>query len=185
MAEIWILRLGHRRNRDKRISTHVGLVARAFGANGIIFSGDYDENVLESIKRVVEIWGGPFEAIYEKDWKRLIIAKKEEGFIVIHLTMYGENLPDIIDEIRRLFYKMNKSLLIIVGAEKVPGIVYELADYNIAISNQPHSEVAALAVFLDWLFEGKELKRTFKDAKLKIIPCKKGKKVLKASTNPS
>ena len=47
---IVVLRLGHRRARDKRISTHVGLVARAFGAQKIIYSGEKDQKLLDSIK---------------------------------------------------------------------------------------------------------------------------------------
>ena len=48
-------------------------------------------------------------------------------------------------------------LLVVVGAEKVPWDVYEQAEYNVGVTNQPHSEVASLAVFLDRLFEGEEL----------------------------
>ena len=33
---ITILRIGHRISRDKRITTHVALVARAFGADNIL-----------------------------------------------------------------------------------------------------------------------------------------------------
>jgi tRNA (cytidine56-2'-O)-methyltransferase len=91
--------------------------------------------------------------------------------------MYGINLPDIIDEVRRI-WKDGKDLLVIVGGEKVPGEVYGLADYNIAVGNQPHSEIAALATFLDWLQEGKELRKEFSNVKLKIIPSPNGKKVL-------
>ncbi len=177
---IWVLRLGHRVKRDQRISTHVGLVARAFGAIGIIFSGDKDCSVIESLSRVSSKWGGPFYAIYIEKWRKFLAnwKKNKKGFIV-HLTMYGLNLPDIISEIRKEFFEHNKNLLVIVGAEKVPRHVYEIADYNVAVSNQPHSEVAALAVFLDWLFGGKELRKEFKDAKLRIIPCSKGKNVKK------
>ncbi|HIQ55257.1 MAG TPA: tRNA (cytidine(56)-2'-O)-methyltransferase, partial [Pyrodictium sp.] len=71
-----------------------------------------------------------------------------------------------------------KPKLIVVGAEKVPPFFYEIADYNVAIGNQPHSEVAALAIFLDRLYEGKELHVHFEDAKLKIIPSRKGKHVV-------
>ncbi|NIS35916.1 MAG: tRNA (cytidine(56)-2'-O)-methyltransferase, partial [Actinobacteria bacterium] len=39
-------------------------------------------------------------------------------------------------------------LLVVVGAAKVSFDVYEAADWNVAVTNQPHSEVAALAVFL-------------------------------------
>ena len=168
-----VLRLGHRRSRDKRISTHVGLVARAFGADGIVFVGDVEDKVLESIRKVVERWGGPFfvERVesyreYIKDWKR-------RGGMVVHLTMYGINIEgtDVLDRIRRT----GRDILVVVGAEKVPRDVYELADFNVAIGNQPHSEVSALAVFLDRLFEGKELTRQFIGARLVIIPSERGK----------
>ena len=33
---ITVLRIGHRISRDKRITTHVALVARAFGADNIL-----------------------------------------------------------------------------------------------------------------------------------------------------
>ncbi|HEX69064.1 MAG TPA: tRNA (cytidine(56)-2'-O)-methyltransferase, partial [Candidatus Bathyarchaeota archaeon] len=51
--------------------------------------------------------------------------------------------------------------------------------FNVAIGNQPHSECSSLAVFLDRLFEGKELEKEFENAKLKIIPQARGKKVVK------
>jgi predicted SpoU family rRNA methylase len=40
-----------------------------------------------------------------------------------------------------------------------------------------------LAVFLDRYFEGKELSRKFKGAKVKIIPEKRGKKLEKITQN--
>lgn len=172
-----VLRIGHRKGRDKRISTHVGLVARAFGADGIIYAGDVEDQIIEKLNDVTKRWGGPFFAEKTKSWRRIIKEWKEKGGIVVHLTMYGINIENsnIINEIK----SRNRDILVIVGAEKVPREVYEMADYNIAIGNQPHSEVSALAIFLDRLFEGKELVKEFKNAKLKIIPCAKGKKVIR------
>jgi tRNA (cytidine56-2'-O)-methyltransferase len=89
--------------------------------------------------------------------------------------MYGININDKIEEIR----KINSSLLVIVGSQKVEGWYYYNSDYNIAIGNQPHSEVAALAIFLDKLYKGEELNIQFSDAKLKILPQERGKKVIK------
>ena len=92
----------------------------------------------------------------------------------MHLTMYGMNLPDVINEI------MADNLLIIVGAEKVPPDVYELADWNIAVGNQPHSEVAALAVTLDRIntLSGRDaLKEEFTGGELNIVPKRRGKEV--------
>ncbi|NIU84342.1 MAG: tRNA (cytidine(56)-2'-O)-methyltransferase, partial [Candidatus Thorarchaeota archaeon] len=41
----------------------------------------------------------------------------------------------------------------------------------------PHSEIAALAIFLDRLFQRKELKRRFEGAKIKVTPQERGKKI--------
>ena len=64
----------------------------------------------------------------------------------------------------------------IVGGAQVPPEFYQIADYNLSISNQPHSEVAALSVFLHELFEGKELDKKFKGKKT-ILPSEKEKKI--------
>mgnify|MGYP000147270295 CR=1 FL=1 len=174
--KIIVLRYGHRPQRDKRISTHVALVARAFGADGIIFSDVIDEKVEESIKKVVETWGGDFFVKMGIPWRKVIKEWKEKGGIIVHLTMYGENIEssDVVERIKQ----ENKDILLIVGSQKVPSEFYKIADYNVAIGNQPHSEVAALAVFLYKFFEGKCLLKEYKSAKLKIIPQKRGKKVV-------
>ena len=72
---------------------------------------------------------------------------------------------------------MPDNILVVVGAEKVPAEMYDLADWNVAVGSQPHSEVAALAVFLDHLMEGQELNKDF-DGGLKIIPSPRGKQVV-------
>ncbi len=170
--KIVVLRYGHRPARDKRVTTHCALVARAFGAHKIIITDVKDENVENSVKKVVELWGGPFEIVSGIPWRKVIKEWKGE---IIHLTMYGLPLNKVIGEIR----SSTKDKLILVGAEKVPKDFYEIANYNVAITNQPHSEVAALAVFLHELFRGKELEKKFKNAKMKVIPCERGKKVVK------
>jgi tRNA (cytidine56-2'-O)-methyltransferase len=88
--------------------------------------------------------------------------------------MYGININNINNDISNL-----DNLLVIVGAEKVESWYYHVADYNIAISNQPHSEVAALAIFLDRIYKGEELNIVFRDSKFLIVPQKAGKKVIK------
>ena len=158
---ITVLRLGHRRKRDERLSTHCGLVARAFGADKIIFSGEEDSRLLDSLEKLVEKWGGRFEVSYEKNWKRVI---KDFRGVKVHLTMYGMPVQDKIDEIRKA-----KNLLVIIGSEKVPKDVYHLADYNIAITSQPHSEAAALAVFLHEYFRGKELEKEFEGWRVRVL----------------
>jgi len=69
--------------------------------------------------------------------------------------------------------------LIIVGSQKVPGDFYsnEVSDFNVSIGNQPHSECAALAIFLDRFFSGKELTVDFEKAKMRIVPKARGKEI--------
>jgi tRNA (cytidine56-2'-O)-methyltransferase len=173
-----VLRLGHRPERDKRITTHVGLVARAFGAEEMMLA-TRDGSVEESLASVAERWGGGFVLKAGVSWKREVTSWKERGGKVVHLTMYGSRLQEALGEIR-----CSPKILVVVGAEKVPAEVYQLADWNVAVGNQPHSEVAALAVFLDRLFEGQELSREFEGG-LKIIPSARGKHVVGNEEEPS
>jgi len=168
---VYVLRLGHRIKRDARITTHVALTARAFGADGIVYAGDRDVMLERKVEDVVERWGGPFWIRYESEWRRFLEEWRSRG-VIVHLTMYGVPVDDCIGRIPK-----DVDLLVVVGSAKVPREVYELAHFNVAIGNQPHSEVAALAVFLDRLFGGKELKRKFADAKMQIVPCERGKQV--------
>jgi len=162
-----VLRLGHRVGRDVRITTHICLAARALGADKVFLSGEKDESIIKSIDGVVKRWGGKFEVEYRKDWRAVMKGWKGK---TVHLTMYGEPLDDRIGLLRK-----EKDLLVIVGAEKVPSEVYRNADFNLSVSGQPHSEVAALAVFLDRFFGGKELEKRFPKAKLRIVPQAHGK----------
>tara|TARA_B100001765_G_C19235288_1_gene220030 strand:- start:194 stop:475 length:282 start_codon:yes stop_codon:yes gene_type:complete len=90
--------------------------------------------------------------------------------------MYGENLPDVEQEIKSI--KNNSNIIIVIGSEKIPSDLLHLSTLNVAISNQPHSEVAALAIILDRIFSGKQLSIQFDKARLKIVPKKQGKKVI-------
>ncbi len=173
MPKIYVLRYGHRPERDKRITTHVALVARAFGAHGFILADIIDQKIAQTIRKVQERWGGNLYFEMGVNTRRYINEWKKRGGKIIHLTMYGLHIDDVIEEIR----KIKEDILIIIGAEKVPRYFYEVADYNVAIGNQPHSEVAALAVFLDRYYQGKELHLTFPNAKIIIEPSPKGKKV--------
>jgi tRNA (cytidine56-2'-O)-methyltransferase len=170
---ITVLRLGHRLVRDERMSTHLGLVARAFGADELILTGKEDD-IAHSINKVVERWGGHFKVSFSQSWKKAIEEwKSSHNGLVIHLTMYGEELDNALALINEHFDKCsgsNRSLLVIVGAEKVPPEVYVISDFNVSVGHQPHSEIAALAVFLDRLYRGKELYSTFDEAKIRILP---------------
>jgi len=172
--EVVVLRLSHRAARDKRITTHVALVARAFGADKIVITGDPDSRIIEGINEVTSRWGGDFRSEYHATYRSVLKEYKDKGFEVIHLTMYGIPIQDVAGKLRA----SKRDKLIIVGGEKVPGEVFEIADYNIAVTNQPHSEVSSLAILLDRLFNGEELGRTFPNAEIKVIPQERGKKFM-------
>jgi tRNA (cytidine56-2'-O)-methyltransferase len=173
MSKIVVLRMGHRPQRDKRVTTHVALVARAFGADGVVIADVKDSGVERSVRKLVDLWGGPFFIRSGEPWRRVIEDWHSSGGLVVHLTMYG--LP--VDDVRPKIH--DRDLLLVVGAEKMPGELFDLADFNVAVGHQPHSEVAALGVLLDKVFNGSELKKEFKRWKLRIIPRNKGKKVEK------
>jgi tRNA (cytidine56-2'-O)-methyltransferase len=164
---IAVLRIGHRLVRDDRTTTHVALVSRSFGCN-ILYMTDVNDDIKSTLDDVNNRWGyaSNFKIEIVKGWRNVIVNWKKNGGIVIHLTMYGLNVDDIIRKIK----DNNNDILIIVGAEKVPKEIYTLSDYNIAIGNQPHSEISSLAIVLDRIFEGKQLKLNFESAKMKIIP---------------
>ena len=162
---IEVLRLGHRLPRDCRITTHCCLVARAFGASKLYYSGQKDKEMEEVIKKLVKDFGGKFHVEYIEDEFKFLTTKKNKTNI-IHLTMYGEDY--------KKFIKKEKNYLIIIGGSKVPGIFYKKSNFNISIGDQPHSEVSALGIFLEFL----NLKKFFKNNIKKIIQYKRNKKIL-------
>ena len=168
---IEVLRIGQRIVRDDRVTTHVALVARAFGATKI-YMNEVNPEIRDTINKINETWGGKFKIEIITKWKDIINSKKNTSKIV-HLTMYGENINEIQDKIQQ-----EDNILIVVGAEKVPREVYELAHYNVSIGNQPHSEVSALAILLDRLQKGGQFEKKFSDSKRSIIPSKNGKNVI-------
>jgi tRNA (cytidine56-2'-O)-methyltransferase len=175
-AEVTVLRLGHRPGRDKRITTHCGLVARALGAKKMVISGDEDDELVARLGGLGKKWGGKFSCEYRKDWRKAI---KEFKGVKVHLTMYGEDFRKVIGKTRDAKNKAKpKPLLLVVGAGKVPREVYGLCDYNAAVGNQPHSEVAAIALFL-YELNGRKLGSGFSGGAVAIVPQAHGKKVVK------
>jgi len=177
--EIAVLRWGHR-FRDQRVTTHVALVARAFGASKFILADVKDEEVRATVEKVVAQWGGKFDFEMGKPWKQVVKEWRSRRGVVVHLTVYGENIQTsgIMERIKA----SGKDVLVIVGSQKVPREFFSpnISDFNVAVGNQPHSEISSLAVFLDRFYEGKEFGIRFDGAKLKIFPQKHGKKVLKS-----
>ncbi len=168
---VQVLRIGHRLVRDDRVTTHAALVSRAFGAEKIYMTG-IDQSVKESVDAVSTRWGGRFEVEVVDDWKKIARSWKKDDGRIAHLTMYGLNINDVVSKISK-----EKKLLVMIGAEKVPREAYDIADYNIAVGNQPHSEIAALAVFLDRISGGKQLQKGFDGGRLRVVPSERGKKV--------
>jgi len=168
VPNITVLRLGHRPERDKRITTHVALTARAFGAKGILVSTK-DPVLEESVQDVVKRFGGDFTIISGINWHHYL---RDFQGTVVHLTMYGLPVDEVASKIPE------GDVLIVVGAEKVPPEVYQRADLNVAVGNQPHSEVAALAILMDRIFQGKGLEQEYQGALIKVMPCERGKNVV-------
>ncbi len=177
MPEVVVLRWGHRPARDVRLTTHVVLTARALGATGLILSDIKDSKLQHTIEKVKLNWGGPFFFEMGTPWKKVVRDWRQRGGVVVHLTAYGENLEttDVLHRIKA----SGRDILVVVGSQKVPNEFFSeaVSDFNVAIGNQPHSECASLGVFLDRFFEGEELTKKFKNAKMKILPQKRGKKM--------
>lgn len=170
--QVTVLRLGHRPGRDERMTTHVGLTARALGADKVVLA-NAARNQADTVIDITDRFGGPFDVASTEEPKRLI--RDFEGRVV-HLTMYGEPVQEVEADVREAHAEA--PLLVVVGAEKVPFEVYEHADWNVGVTNQPHSEVASLAVFLDRLFEGRELDRDWENPDRVVVPQETGKRVV-------
>ena len=173
-----VLRLGHRLGRDPRITTHLALVSRALGATEFMLSGDEDPGLFQNIDSVNERFGGNMQCTHvagAMGWlKRFTQKDAGDGHpgVAVHLTMYGEPYREAIPKIRR-----DRPIVVVVGGAKVPPEAFEYAHYNVAVGNQPHSEVAALALFMEaWFGEG-GTERNFADARLIIEPSARGKTV--------
>jgi tRNA (cytidine56-2'-O)-methyltransferase len=174
-----VLRLGYRKGRDPRITTHLALVSRALGATNFLLAGDEDKELFENIASVNDRFGGDMDCEHvdgAMGWLRRFTqqdAGDGEPGVAVHLTMYGEPYREVIPRIRR-----DRPVVVIVGGAKVPSDVFEYAQYNVAVGNQPHSEVAALALFMEGWYGQGGTERHFPDARLVIEPSARGKSVI-------
>ncbi|MDX1534221.1 MAG: tRNA (cytidine(56)-2'-O)-methyltransferase [Thermoplasmata archaeon] len=176
MPRLVVLRIGHRLVRDQRMTTHVALTARALGADAV-WVDRKDPDLEARVADVVARFGGPFEV---RSGLPLHSTLRAWEGSVVHLTMYGVPLEEALPRIPR-----DRDLLLVVGSEKVPGDLFERAAFNVAVGNQPHSEVAALAVFLDRFLEGEGLRKRF-EGRMRVQPSAHGKVVTtRASEDPS
>ena len=126
---IEVVRIGQRVVRDDRVTTHVALVSRAFGAEKI-FMTEVNPEIKDTLEKINNTWGGNFIVEFIENWKSIIKKKKEDGFKIIHLSMYGEKINDIQMQLRT-----EEKILVVVGAEKVPREIYELSDYNVGVGS--------------------------------------------------
>jgi len=163
MDEIVVLRYGHRPYRDLRVTSHCCLVARALGASKIVIEGFEDKNLEKTMGDIVRRWGGKFEVGFTDSWLKEVKKFKKKGFYITHLSMYGTPFNEAVESIRK-----NKKVAVIIGSQKVEIGVYQESDLNVSIGKQPHSEIGALAVYLDRLFEGKELDKKFSGARIEL-----------------
>jgi tRNA (cytidine56-2'-O)-methyltransferase len=138
------------------------------GASGI-FVDTPDPVLEENVRSVAERFGGSFRVKTGVGWKD---ALKDFDGVSVQLTMYGQKLDEGLPKIPQ-----DRDIMIIVGAEKVPFEVYERADLNISVGNQPHSEIAALAVLLDRFTAGKNL-YSERDGNMSVVPNERGKTVV-------
>ena len=168
-SDVTVVRLAHRPGRDERMTTHVGLAARALGADRVLLPAEAGEAV-ETVEDVTDRFGGPFGV---ESVETPLAAVRRWDDPIVHLTMYGEPVQDVVPAVRAAH--ASEPLLVVVGGGKVAFEVYEAADWNVAVTNQPHSEIAALAVFLDRLFEGRELDREWENARRRVVPEAAGK----------
>jgi len=93
------------------VTTHLFLAARALGASGGFYSGEKDEKVERSIGKVCRSWGGEFRIAHVPRWRKKMHEWKKRGGEIVHLTMYGLPIAEVIGRIRR----STKSLLVVVG----------------------------------------------------------------------
>jgi tRNA (cytidine56-2'-O)-methyltransferase len=167
-----VLRVGHRPGRDPRLTTHLALAARAFGADRMLLNPP-DPDLAARIAAVTDGWGGTFEVVPTPDWRRAVRAFDGP---VVHLTMYGLPFAKVRPRLARA-----RQVLLVVGGAKVPPDLYRVATHNVAVGHQPHSEVAAVAVVLAELL-GVPGPGRWPGARRAIEPRARGKRVVGGRT---
>src|SRR3989442_10912173 len=113
---IAVLRLGHRPARDKRVTTHVALTARAFGADAVLVS-TRDVGLERGLRSVTARFGGPFEVRTGVPWRETL---REWGGPILPPTKYRETPQDALPPNPK-----TENPLLVVRAEKVPRAVFD------------------------------------------------------------
>lgn len=154
------------------------LVARAFGAAGVTFSSRKDQRLIKYMQQTNNKWGGSFAVDFESNYMKML--GQESSYKKVYLTRYGVPLQDIIGTLRTY-----KNLLLIVTEKETFDPAYARSDFNVSITDQPHSSTSAIAVFLHEFYSGRELAMHFENARYKVVPSEQGAHVEKVNRNKS
>jgi len=79
--EIEVLRIGQRVVRDDRVTTHVALVARSFGAQKI-YMNEVNPEIKRTISGINKTWGGNFKIEIISEWKKIIAINVYSDFLL-------------------------------------------------------------------------------------------------------
>ncbi|MEM3841088.1 MAG: hypothetical protein QXN59_00100 [Candidatus Micrarchaeaceae archaeon] len=142
------------------------LTARALGASSAVFTIS-NPQLISRLKRscsvVAKKWGGNFSVQFTSNWKGYLESRR--NYKTVHLTRYG------IPVQKRLYtLRSYKNIIIAISTTKELKSMCTVADFNISITSQPHSSIAAMAIFLNQYFAGRELSLNFSNAKFKVLP---------------
>lgn len=146
---------------------YLALTARALGASAITITGRKDRKILKHISSTNRKWGGRFSVSFTNDYRKIL--KGSNRYKKVYLTRYGLPLNKFSYVLRTY-----KNILLIVTLRENPGTIHNLSDFNISISDQPHSASASVAIFLHDFFGGRELAMHFENAKYKVVPKERG-----------
>lgn len=142
------------------------LTARAFGASSVVLTSSSHE-INSKLKRfcnsVANKWGGNFSVQFISNWKSYISSKT--NYKTVYLTRYGISIQKQQYSIRSY-----KNVLLIISTDKERPELNKISDFNISITAQPHSSIAAMAIFLNMYYAGRELSLNFSKAQYKVVP---------------
>ena len=137
--------------------------ARAFGASNVTFASPKNGRLIKYFKSLNRRWGGTFSVDFTNNWREFLKTKK--NYKIVYLTRYGVPINKV-----EYTLKTYKNILIIVTITEAAKNLYQMADFNVSITTQPHAATSAVAVFLHHFFEGRELSLHFENAQYKIVP---------------
>jgi tRNA (cytidine56-2'-O)-methyltransferase len=150
------------------------LVARAFGASGVVLSSRKDPKLVKFMRLNNSKWGGSFTVESESNYMKAL--DQEGSYKKVYLTRYGVPLQEVISTLRTY-----RNLLLIVTDKEAFGPASSRADFSVSITGQPHTSASAIAVFLHEFYSGRELAMHFENAQYKVVPSERGVHVEKVN----